>query len=161
MLTKSSEMVFIFSVVLKIFLTSLPLRDARYILETVPSDDQNNNLQARLGKKYTYMFTRSYHCYTFLIQLLLYTAFFSLTTVLPEPKLIIKQKAFSTHTDLFQENPVYLSLNITLLRMETFLTTKHCLFNGSTVTTTILLQLFSCFNKQISIRDSVTPFRKQ
>lgn len=47
MSTKSSEMAFIFSVVLKMFLTSLPLRDTRYMLETVPSDDQNSILQER------------------------------------------------------------------------------------------------------------------
>lgn len=47
MSTKSSEMALIFSVVFKIFFISLPLRDTRWMLETVPSEDKNNSLEAR------------------------------------------------------------------------------------------------------------------
>jgi len=105
-------MVFIFSVVLKTFLTSLPLRDTRCMLETVPSEDQNNNLQVREAcfenkTKYS-TFARSPHCYTLLVQLLPYTEFFSLTTVLSESKLIIKQGTSLTRTHVFQESPIHI-----------------------------------------------------
>lgn len=72
-------MAFIFTVVLKTFLTSLPLMVTRRMLETVPSEDQNNSLQARevyFGKKKQNekqnqktnpTFARSHHCYTLLV----------------------------------------------------------------------------------------------